>query len=274
MKDNNLVSIVIPTYNSDETIEKCLESIKNQTYEIIEVIVVDKLSNDKTVAYAKDYGVKIFQINAKERSEQINFGAKRTSGKYIYRVDSDFILDPTVVEEAVEKCEKENYDAICVQNRSDPSISFWAKVRKLERDCYSDDELNIAAGFFRRDVFEAIGGFDEELVAGEDYDLHNRLLKNSYKIGRIESQEIHIGEPKTLGDIARKHYYYGKTLTKFLEKNKGKAIKQLNPIRPAFIKHWRDFLKQPIVTIGFIIYQLVRYFSAGLGYLSEKVRSE
>lgn len=272
MADQSYVSIIIPTYNSEKTLVECLESIKNQIYKNIEVIVVDKFSNDGTVEIARKYRAKIFQIHARERSEQLNFGAKRANGKYIYRVDSDFVLDTTVVEEAVEKCEKEDCDAICVCNTSSPTISFWAKVRKLERDCYADDELNVAAGFIRKDVFEAVGGFDEELVAAEDYDLHNRLLKKACKIDRIESMEIHIGEPKTLCEIARKHYYYGKTIVKFVEKNKGKAVKQLSPIRPAFIRHWRKFIRHPILTLGFIVYQFVKYFSAGLGYLNGKMR--
>ncbi len=266
-----LVSIVIPTYNSERTLAKCLESIKNQTYENIDVIIVDKFSNDRTVEIGREYGARIFKIGAKERCEQMNFGARKAKGEYIYIVGSDFFLEPNVVEEAVEKCKKENYDAICVTNTTDPTISFWAKVRKLECDCYADDELNVGAGFIRKDVFETVGGFDEELIAAEDYDLHNRLLKKAYKIGKTKSKEIHIGEPKTIGEIMRKYYYYGRTLEKFVNKNREKAVKQLSPIRPAFIRHWRKFVRQPILTSGFIIYQFVKYFSAGLGYLVGKL---
>jgi glycosyltransferase involved in cell wall biosynthesis len=267
-----LVSVVIPTYNSEKTLAKCLGSIKNQTYENIEIIVVDKNSRDKTVEIVKSYGIKVFVINARERSEQKNFGVKQSRGKYVYIVDSDFIVEPEVTEEALRRCENENYDAICIHNISDPTISFWSKVRKLERDCYKDDKLNVAARFFKREVFEAIGGFDESLVAGEDYDFHNRLLEKGFRIGRIKAQEIHIGEPKSLWEIAKKYYYYGKTIGEFIKANHQRGIKQLSPIRPAFINHWKEFARHPILTLGFIIYQVVRYFSAGLGYLVGKVR--
>ena len=99
-------------------------------------------------------------------------------------MDSDFVLEPTVIEEAVNACEKHRYDAVCVHNTSDPSISFWSKVRKLERDTYEDDELNIAARFVRKDVFEAINRFDKELVSGEDYELHNKLTNAGYKVSK------------------------------------------------------------------------------------------
>jgi glycosyltransferase involved in cell wall biosynthesis len=268
MESNPLVSVIIPTYNSERTLAKCLESIKNQTYRNIEVIIVDKNSRDKTVKIAKSHAVKVFVIKAKERCQQVNFGAKKATGKYLYEVGSDFILEPNVIEEAVEKCEKEGYDAIVIHNTSDPTISFWSRVRKLERDCYRDDELNVAARFFRKGVFEAVGGFNESLIAAEDYDLHNRLLEKGFKIGRIQAQEIHIGEPKSLREVVKKHYYYGKTIREFIKANPQKGLKQLTPIRPAFIKHWKEFARHPILALGFAIYQAVRYFSAGLGYLA------
>jgi len=267
MNNQPLVSIIIPTYNSEGTLARCLESIKNQTYKNIEVIVVDNYSTDRTVEIAKGFfGVKVF-LKGSERTSQVNFGARKAKGKYVYVVGSDFILDPTVVEEAVKKCEEEGYDAICVHNTSDPTISFWSKVRKLERDCYRDDELNVAARFLRKNIFDAVGGFDENLVACEDYDLHNRLLKAGFKIGRISAQEVHIGEPKSLSEIAKKFYYYGKTLPEFTKKNPDKAMRQLNPFRPAFIRHRKEFVKHPILMLGLIIYQFVRYSAGGLGFL-------
>jgi glycosyltransferase involved in cell wall biosynthesis len=267
-----LVSVVVPTYNSEKTLAVCLESIRKQTYKNIEIIVVDKSSSDRTVEIAERFGCKVYVINARERSEQMNYGVRKASGKYIYIVGSDFVVEPEVVEEAVRKCEDEEYDAICVHNTSDPTVSFWARIRKFERDCYRDDELNVAARFLRREVFEAIGGFNEALVACEDYDFHNRLLEKGFRVGRIKAQEIHIGEPKSLWEVAKKNYYYGKTIGEFIKANPQKGVKQLSPIRPAFIRHWKEFAKHPTLALGFVIYQVIRYFSAGLGYLASKVR--
>ena len=264
MKDSPLVSVIIPTRNSERFLEKCLRSVRSQTYPNIEVIVVDNFSEDRTKLIAERYADSVL-LKGPERSAQVNFGAVHARGKYVYRVDSDVVVESCVVEEAIEKCEVEGFDAVCVHNTSDPSVGFWARVRKLERDCYADDELNVAARFFKRDVFERVGGFDERLVAAEDYDLHNRLLECMFKIGFIKSKEIHIGEPASLSEIVRKHYYYGKTLKRFLGLNLEKGIRQINPMRPAVIRNWRNFAKNPTLTIGFIVYQTVRYAAAGLG---------
>ncbi|RLI29145.1 glycosyl transferase [Candidatus Bathyarchaeota archaeon] len=263
-----LVSVVIPTYNSEKTLPLCLESIRKQTYERIEIIGVDKGSRDKTVKIAREYGARVFVIDATERSEQVNYGARKARGKYIYRVDSDFVLQPDVIAKAVKKCESEGYDAVCIHNTSDPSISFWARVRMLERDCYLGDRLNVAARFFRKDVFLKARGFDESLVVAEDYDLHNRLLKMGFRIGYVDAFEVHVGEPKTLREVVLKSFYYGKTIKNFMKKNKAQAIKQLTPIRPAFLRNWRRFLEDPKLTLGFIIYQFIRYTSAGIGTLT------
>lgn len=271
MARSPLVSIIVPTFNSIETLPRCLESIRRQNYLHIETIVVDKMSRDGSQDVARRYGFSVYEINATERSEQKNYGVRVSEGDYVYLVDSDFVLDIGVVKEAVELCEDQGYDAVCVHNSSDPSFGYWSKVRNLEREMYKDDNLNVGARFVRRGIYITMGGMDPELVAGEDYDFQNRLSRNGYRIGRTRSGEVHIGEPRSLTEVVRKHYYYGKTIMPFLTKNRKKGISQLTPVRPAFFRHWRDFASNPGLFLGFGIYQLVRYTSALTGVFARLV---
>ena len=243
-----------------------------QSYENIEVILVDNYSTDETLNIAKKYSPQVY-LAGPERTSQVNFGVSKASGKYAYRVDSDFILDPEVVDQAVQKCEKFNFDAILVHNTSDPSISFWARVRKMERDSYRDDDVNVAARFWKKEAFDSIGGFDVKLIAGEDYDLHNRLLKAGYRIGRIKAQETHVGEPKNMAEIFWKHYFYGQNVGHFIQKNQEKALRQLSPIRLSLVKNLSRSTNDPEVLMGFCVYQFLRYTAATLGMLSAKLRS-
>ncbi|RLB04102.1 MAG: glycosyl transferase [Deltaproteobacteria bacterium] len=265
MNERPLVSVVIPTFNSAGTIERCLESIKKQTYRNIEIIVVDNFSTDNTREIAQQFADKVLTCGP-ERSAQVNHGVRASKGKYIYRVDADFVLSPTVIAEAVQKCELEGFDAVVIHNTSDPTVSFWAKVRKLERDCYKKDLHNVAARFMKKKVFQEIGGFDESLIACEDYDLHKRLVHAGFRIGIIDAEEIHIGEPKTLGEICRKHYYYGKTVREYVKKYGRQAIAELSPIRQSFLRNWRKFLTHPVLAVGFLLYQGTRYAAAMVGY--------
>jgi glycosyltransferase involved in cell wall biosynthesis len=265
-----LVSIIIPTKNSAETLEACLKSISNQTYPNIETIVVDNYSVDQTIRIAEQHGVSVY-LKGPERCTQVNFGVQKAKGKYAYRVDSDFVLDPRVVEQAVEVCETQGYDAVAVHNTSDATVSFWARVRKMERDTYRDDGVHIGSRFWKKTAFDSIGGFDVDLVAGDDYDLQNRLIKKGYRVGRIDAQETHIGEPKTLSEIFRKHYYYGQNIGQFIEKNQDKAISQLSPIRLSLLKGFSESSHEPQLIVGYLVYQLLRYAAAGMGLLSSKL---
>jgi glycosyltransferase involved in cell wall biosynthesis len=267
-----LVSIIVPTKNSAETLEDCLGSIRRQSYNNIEIIVVDNYSRDGTLDVAKKYDAKVY-LKGPERSAQVNFGVSKANGKYVYRVDSDFVLEPSVVHEAVQSCEKFGYGAIVIHNTSDATISFWARVRKMERDSYRNDEINVAARFWKKEVFESIGGFDVNLIAGDDYDLHNRLLKGGYKIGRIKAQETHIGEPRNMAEIFRKHYFYGQNLGRFIEKNQERALRQLSPLRRSLTKSLSGSCQDPAIIIGFFVYQFLRYTAATLGMLSAKLKS-
>jgi glycosyltransferase involved in cell wall biosynthesis len=269
--NNPLVSTIIPTKNSSKTLTKCLDSIKNQYYKKLEIIIVDNYSTDNTLQIAKQYTDAIYTFGP-ERSSQINYGVNVASGKYVYRVDSDFVLERNVVSEAVSMAESGDYAAVIIHNSSDPTVSFWARVRKFERDMYDlgFDDLKIAVRFIRRDVFLSVGGFDTRMISGEDYDLHNRIVEK-YKIGRINSKEIHLGEYRSLKDVARINYFYGKNTLLFLKKHKSKGLRQVSPFRGVYLRHYKDFIRNPILSAGFIVYLIVKYGSATAGLFASKI---
>jgi glycosyltransferase involved in cell wall biosynthesis len=265
-----LVSIVIPTKDSATTLGRTLDSVEAQTYPNIEIVVVDNFSRDGTLEVARGKkGVRCFSAGP-QRSAQVNLGAEMAKGKYIYRIDSDFLLDPSTVQEAVDRCEQDGYKVVAIHNTSDPTVSFWSAVRKLERDCYVDDSVNIAARFFEADVFRSSGGFDERLIASEDYALHNKVVSLGYKVGRIKAKETHIGEPKTLREVVVKNIFYGRSIMNFVKLSPGVSARQLSPFRVAYARHWRDFARQPKLALGFLLYQYVRYASAIAGVLASE----
>lgn len=265
-----LVSVIIPAYNSAKTIRATLESIKKQTYKPIEIIVVDKGSTDQTEIIAKSFTKKVF-IRGPERAAQVNFGANKARGKYLYRIDSDFIVEPAVIKQCVEKCEKDYLDGIAVHNTSAEGLGFWADVRKFERDTYRDDTLIVAVRFFTKKSWETIDGFDETLYGPEDYDFHNRFVSAGFTWGRISAIERHLGEPRSLADIWRKHFFYGREMVGYYRKHPVTAIAQFNPIRSSYLRHINIFIKHPKMLIGLIVMQIVKFTAGGLGFLSALV---
>jgi glycosyltransferase involved in cell wall biosynthesis len=266
MHGNALVSVIIPTKDSARFLERCIESVRAQTYHPIEIVVVDNTSHDATPSIASRFADRLL-TGGPERCAQCNIGARAAGGVFFYRVDADFVLDPTVVEEAVQACAG-GLDAVCVPNRSDPSVSFWSAVRHFERLMYVGSSVHAGARFFTRRAFEAVGGFDERLVAGDDYDIDNRLTAAGFRIGWIRSFELHLGEPTSLLDVARKSFYYGTLFGPFLRKSGARGVAQINPFRPAYLRHWRDFIRHPVLGAGLVVMQCVKYASgaAGLAY--------
>lgn len=272
MTEKSLVSVVIPTLNSEKTIEKCLQSVNNQNYSSIEIIVVDGGSEDKTEEIAKKYCVKFLKSDVKSRTYQTNFGAKNSNGKYIYRLDSDIVLSNTIVEECVNKCANENFDAVATYWGPDPDISLWSRVRKFEKDCYKYDPKRNVSRFYKKSIFDEIGGYNENLVYGEDYDIQNRLRNQNYITGFVESEGIHLGEPTSLKEIILEQYYYGKTMNEFIKQNKSQGLSQISPLRLSFLKNWKKFLKNPFLSIAFIFYEFIYYSSSIIGYLVYRVK--
>lgn len=110
-----LVSIIVPTYNVERYIEECIDSLLNQTYQPIEIIVIDDGSKDATLYLLKQYQDQIQLISHtvnKGQGARRNEGLKKASGKYIYFVDSDDWIEKQTVEAAVSQLEKTGADLV------------------------------------------------------------------------------------------------------------------------------------------------------------------
>lgn len=263
-----LVSIIVPTKNSVATLAACLESIRSQTYQNIELIVVDNHSTDKTRVVAKQYANLIF-TKGPERSAQVNFGVKKSTSQYVYKVDSDFILEREVVEQCVAKAKK-GYDAVVVHNSPDIRVSWIARIRKFEVDMYKYDIAHSSARFIKRQVYQAISGFNEKITAGEDYDFQNKLNRGGYRTGFIDAEALHLGEPTNFWKHMKKYYLYGKDFVNYKQNNQKESKQQLGFVRSVYIKHWRKFIRHPLLAVGFFVYNVFKYGFGAAGYLSAR----
>jgi glycosyltransferase involved in cell wall biosynthesis len=270
MKKEPLVSVIVPTRKSAGTLEACLKSIKKQTYINIEIIVVDNNSKDETKEIAKKYTDLVFN-KGPERSAQVNYGVAKSKGEYVYKVDSDFILEPKVIEECISEIIK-GFDAIVVHNSPDESISWIAKIRKFEVDMYKYDLTHSSARFVKKRIYNLIGGFDESITAGEDYDFQNKLNRGCFKTGFVEAEALHIGEPTSFWRHMIKYYDYGKDFRSFKQKNVIESKQQLAFFRLVYFKNWRLFLRNPIKTTLFVIYNLAKFTFGSLGIVQSKIK--
>lgn len=271
---NSFVSVIITTRNSGKTIRQLLISIKNQTYKPIEIIVIDNNSSDKTIAIAKTYTKMVF-LKGPERSVQRNFGAKYAQGKYLLILDSDMKLSCNVVNECVEKLENNKKIKALIIPEKSFGKGFWAKTKAFERELNQGEDYFEAARFFSKKIFWESNGYDESLTGPEDWDLPQRITKK-YKQARINNYIFHNEGCPTLWGLAKKKYYYGLSVHKYLEKQNIFPIntKTVYFLRPAFYRNWQKILLNPLLSIGMFFMLVIETLGGGLGYIVGRLRNE
>jgi glycosyltransferase involved in cell wall biosynthesis len=251
------VSVIVPTYNSGLTLDFCLKAVKDQIYPNIEVIVVDNYSKDDTVNIAKKYGAKAYLAKSTPCQAR-NFGIKESQGKYVLTLDSDIKLMPRAIEECVEKCETEKFDAIHI-----PVITigngFWAKCVAFEDLLHMREPDILIPTFFSRSTWDAVGGEDCNLIAGEDWDLWVRLTRNHVRSTFIESIQRHYGFIDLANYLGKKYRWY-KTFDRYVAKHKSFALKQEALLLFRWQHHKKSLIrKYPRYFLGFLVLRMMRY---------------
>jgi len=244
------VSVVIPTRDSARTLESCLQSVRAQTYRDLEVLVVDNGSTDGTPEIAARLA-DVLLAAGPERSAQRNAGARFATGPALLFVDSDMVLDPTVVEECAHAVTA-GAEVVIISEESFGE-GFWARCKRLERSCYVGDASIEAARFFSREIFDRVDGYDEGLVGGEDWDLHARVGRAGARVGRITARIWHDEGRLRLRDLVEKKFRYGKTLGRYVRKHPTLARRQLRLIRPAFLLHRSRLVRSPLLVSGIVV---------------------
>jgi glycosyltransferase involved in cell wall biosynthesis len=290
-----LVSVVITTKNEEKNIENCLISIKVQTYQNIEIIVVDNNSFDKTKKLSLKYTKNVYN-KGPERSVQRNFGmANKSGGQYVMFVDADMMLAPYLVESCVDYMQNSEDLALHI-----PEVilgtNYLAKVRRFERSFYDGTVID-GARFFDKEKFQEVGGFDERMSGPEDWDIDKKIKKighigllksinrdlSSWKLnqfitirgvtaGEFSNGIFHNEVDFVLKDYLHKKGYYAKSFDTYIAKwgrHDSDIKKQFGLMYRYFFVFvekgkWRKFIAHPCLAIGMFFLR----FLVGLTFLT------
>lgn len=202
---NPALSVVVIGRNEGPRLRRCIESVlaMEPIAGGFEIIYVDSGSTDNSLAVAAGFGAKVLTLGSDRptAARARNKGWRAASAPWVLFLDGDTILDPSFPGKAIEAAQDETIGAVSGHRREIyPHASVFQRV--LDLDWISPDGPSEFCGgdaLMRRSALETAGGFDDDLIAGEEPELCARLRTRGYVV-------LHIDAPMTLHDLAIKHW--------------------------------------------------------------------
>jgi len=257
------LSVVIPTRNEEANIGACLSALRCSAFGDSvrpEAIVVDNRSPDRTREIASGLGARVF-VQGPERCAQRNRGWREASGDWVLFLDADMTLPESTLGEILSIVSRP--PPADIPSSSEPQAYYIpevrdgsglrAKARDFERGFY-DGTCVDGLRLIRRAWLERIGGYDEDLVACEDWDLDRRLLAAGVRAGVLKGNLIHHEALVPLGKLLSKKAYYSGSVGRYrakwhedavVRKQFGMAYRYFG----VFVEHgkWRRILRHPLL---------------------------
>lgn len=204
------LSVIIPTFNQQQYISDCIDSVLNQTVQPHEIIVINDGSTDNTRGLLEAYEGKIKVINQVNKGlpSARNTGIMNATGDYILPLDSDDVLEDNCLERLSQVIEDTDADIVA------PSFKQFGLANDLVilqfRPTIDDFKLGNRIGYLaaiKREALLEVGGYNPKMVYGwEDYDLWFDLLKRQKTLVTIpEPLWLYRVRPNSMLSNANQH---------------------------------------------------------------------
>jgi glycosyltransferase involved in cell wall biosynthesis len=282
-----LVSVIIPTYNQAELLQKALESVISQSFRDWEAVVIDNYSDDNTRQTVESLGdPRIHYMQFRNNgiiAASRNLGIQHSKGKYIAFLDSDDLWYPSKLSTCLEQFSF-GADSVCHGMWIRKDGKLWREFipQQPEHDFYEtllfdgNSTITTSAVVLKRDCILKFGVFceDEEIVTAEDYDLWLRLLKNniSWKV-----------MPQVLGEYTMHWSNSSNNVMRQMRSEETVFFRQLKGIKSVSMKK-KIRMKKRLMMIAFRAGRRVQqggqwiaslpFFMRGLSLLFRKISSE
>lgn len=199
---NKKISVIVPVYNVEKYLKNCVESLINQTYENIEIILVDDGSTDNSGAICdelskEDNRITVIHKENEGVSRARNTALEQSVGEYISFVDSDDSLEVTAYENLVKQMENNDLDVLAFQyyineknSKENNDVVTLVSTEEALRRCVNDDgeKCFIPAVWnkiYRAETLKEYLKFCPQYIIAEDMLVTMRVLKHARRIGEI-----------------------------------------------------------------------------------------
>jgi len=174
-----MISLIIPTYNEAQSIKALITYLNENKGSVeIEVIVVDGGSSDDTIARAKEVGVKVLSAPEKGRAVQMNYAVSQAMGEIIYFVHAD-TKPPKNYGEYIESALQNGKEAGCFTSIFDWNHPFLRFCNFFSRLPFWFCRGGGQTLYIKKSLFDQLGGFKEDMILMEEYDLISRARKET-----------------------------------------------------------------------------------------------
>jgi|SRR3989344_3603700 len=235
-----VASVIIPTYNEEEDIARCLSCLKKQTFKDFEVIIVDDGSSDKTVELVKNAAKtfnRLYLIQGEHKGPGFsrNLGAKRAKGKILIFIDADMFLDKNYLKALITPIlnkagigTEDGYQL--ASNKEGIWSKCWGQYTKSPEERkkdYRGKEYN--TGYIFRAIlkseFNRMGGFDPSLGYADDLTFYLHFNATSL---RVRDAWCYHKNPETLKQVYKQSKWIGASLSNWFTRTP--AVRHLFPI--------------------------------------------
>lgn len=279
---NKLISVVIPVYNEEETIGKCLETLSIQNYKPLEIIIVDDGSTDNTISIVKNYQQSIANCKLLYQKHlgpgpARNFGSSKANGDILVFVDADMHFDKNFIRDLTRPIiERKTIGTFSknelVSNKEHIWSICWNINRNVPYGKMLPDNYPDTAPVFRailKKEFDKVNGFDSSGEYTDDWSLSRKLKKYSTM---AKGAYYYHTNPASLYEVFKQSRWIGKN--EFITGNLNRKIRSLIyyslpfSLAVGFYKSTANFKAQ------FLLFKLVYDFgvwkSVVMSFMGEK----
>jgi succinoglycan biosynthesis protein ExoA len=264
-----LVTVVVPAKNEQRFIAACLDSICAQTYENIEILVVDGASDDSTVdivrAKARDDARIQLLTNAQEIIPiSLNIAVRAARGQWLVRVDAHSTVPPTYVAQAVEHLASGNWGGVggrkdgvgkTPQGRAIAvamSSKFGVGNSTYHHGTETQTVEHIPFGTYPLSVIRSVGGWDENLRVNQDFEFDHRVREAGHEILFDPALRIDWHCRQSFRALEKQYARYGEGKTRIFRLHpRSIKVRQVAPLvlLPAFVGAIVALPRKPIASL-------------------------
>ncbi len=180
------ISVMIVTYNREEPLHRCIQSVLEQTMTVDEIVVVDNNSSDNTRDVVRNEYPMVHYLGLEENlgcPSGRNVGFKKCTGDFVYCLDDDGWLEPEAIERAFEILDRDSSVAIVQSRINEMEEGQLVKVRPKYTERMELAHFSGGCSMFRASVLEQVGLYPDDFFRqAEEEDLSLRIIGAGYKI--------------------------------------------------------------------------------------------